>query len=93
MFFLAGFYFIVDVKQKQRFFFPLIVIGTNSIVAYVMAETIVSFIDSSFRINVSQNYDQLFGQNYQPLVRGAIILLVEWAILYWLYVRKIFIRI
>ncbi|WP_310588858.1 acyltransferase family protein [Dyadobacter alkalitolerans] len=93
MLFLAGFYFIVDVKQKQRFFFPLIVIGTNSIVAYVMAETIVSFIDSSFRINVSQNYDLIFGPDYQPLVRGAVILMVEWAILYWLYVRKIFIRI
>ena len=93
MLFLAGFYFLCDVNQKQKLFFPLIVIGTNSIVAYVMAETIVSFIDSSFRINVSQHYDMLLGQNYQPIVRGAIILLVEWAILYWLYVRKIFIRI
>ena len=90
---LAGFYFIADVKQKQRLFFPLVVIGTNSIVAYVMAETIVSFIDSSFRINVSQQYDMIFGQGYQPLVRGFIILAVEWAILNWLYVRKIFIRI
>ncbi|MCE7063749.1 DUF5009 domain-containing protein [Dyadobacter sp. CY326] len=90
---LASFYFIADVRQHKHLFFPLIVIGTNSIVAYVMAETIVGFIDSSFRINVSQSYDLIFGPNYQPLVRGAVILLVEWAILYWLYIRKIFIRI
>jgi predicted acyltransferase len=90
---LAAFYFIADVKQQKRFFFPLIVIGTNSIVAYVMAETIVSFIDSSFRINISQTYDMILGLAYQPLVRGAVILLVEWGILYWLYARKIFIRI
>lgn len=90
---LALFYFIADVRQHKQIFFPLIVIGTNSIVAYVMAETIVSFIDSSFRINISQTYDMILGQPLQPLVRGAIILLVEWGILYWLYVRKIFIRI
>ncbi|WAC15455.1 DUF5009 domain-containing protein [Dyadobacter pollutisoli] len=90
---LAAFYFVADVKNKKAFFFPLIVIGTNSIAAYIIAHTIDSFIDQSFRINISPNYDMLLGEGYKSLISGAIILLVEWWILYWMYKRKIFIKI
>nr|WP_262711603.1 DUF5009 domain-containing protein [Dyadobacter luticola] len=90
---LAAFYFIVDVKNKRSWFVPLIVIGTNSIAAYIFAHTIDSFIDQSFRINISQNYDLIFGEGFKTLVSGAVILLIEWWILYWMYKKKLFIRI
>lgn len=90
---LAAFYFLADVKDKKSFFFPLVVIGTNSIAAYIIAHTIDSFIDQSFRINISPNYDMLLGEGYKSLISGGIILLVEWWILYWMYKKKIFIKI
>ncbi|MBE9464648.1 DUF5009 domain-containing protein [Dyadobacter sp. UP-52] len=90
---LAGFYFIVDVKENKSWFLPLIVIGTNSIAAYIFAHTINDFIDQSFRINISQNYDLIFGEAYRTLVSGGIILLVEFWILYWMYKKKLFIKI
>ncbi|MEO6284658.1 MAG: DUF5009 domain-containing protein [Dyadobacter sp.] len=90
---LAAFYFIADVKDKKSLFFPLVVIGTNSIAAYIIAHTIDSFIDQSFRINISPNYDMLLGEGYKSLISGGIILLVEWWILYWMYKKKIFIKI
>lgn len=90
---LAGFYFLVDVLQNRSLFFPLIVIGTNSIAAYIIAHTIDGFIDQSFRINISPNYDLIFGDPYRTLVSGATILLFEWLILHWMYKKKIFIKI
>ncbi|WP_374756465.1 acyltransferase family protein [Dyadobacter sediminis] len=90
---LAVFYFLVDIKQNKSVFFPLIVIGTNSIAAYILAHTIDSFIDQSFRIHISQHYDLIFGEGLRSLVSGAIILLIEWWILYWMYKKKLFIRI
>ncbi|WP_374756618.1 acyltransferase family protein [Dyadobacter bucti] len=90
---LATFYFLVDVLQKKSLFIPLIVIGTNSIAAYIIAHTIDSFIDQSFRINISPNYDLILGDPYRTLVSGATILLFEWLILHWMYKKKIFIKI
>lgn len=90
---LAAFYYVVDVQSTQRAFFPLIVVGMNSIAAYVLAHTVVGFIDESFRINLSQQYDLLFGEAYKTLVSGFIILAVQWLILYWMYKKKLFIRI
>ncbi|CAG4993092.1 hypothetical protein DYBT9275_01101 [Dyadobacter sp. CECT 9275] len=91
--FLGIFYFLVDVKQNQKWFYPLVVIGTNSIAAYIIAHTIDSFIDQSFRINISPQYDTIFGLPYRTLVSGTVILLVEWLILRWMYTKKLFIRI
>jgi predicted acyltransferase len=90
---LAGFYYLVDVKNNSSKFLFLIVIGTNSIAAYILAHTIDSFIDQSFRIHISQNYDLIFGEGLKSLVSGAVILLFEWWILYWMYKKKLFIRI
>ncbi len=90
---LAAFYYVVDVRNTQRAFLPLIVVGMNSIAAYVLAHTVVGFIDESFRINVSQQYDLLFGEPYKTLISGFVILAVQWLILYWMYKKKLFVRI
>lgn len=90
---LAAFYFVVDVKDNKSWFFPLIVIGTNSIAAYVLADGFGSFIRESFKIHLGQHYDTVFGDGYSSLVSGALILLIEWLILRWMYKKKIFIKI
>ncbi len=90
---LAAFYYIVDVKNQQRAFFPLIVVGMNSIAAYVLAHTVVGFVDDSFRTNISQHYDLILGDPYKTLVSGFVILAVHWSILLWMYRKKLFIRI
>jgi predicted acyltransferase len=90
---LAAFYFVVDVKNLKSWFFPLIVIGTNSIAAYVIADGFGSFIRGSFKIHLGPHYDAVFGDGYAPLVSGSLILLVEWLILRWMYKKKIFIKI
>lgn len=90
---LLSFYFLADKLNLKKYFYWLIVIGTNSIVAYILAHTINDLIDQSFRINISQNYDQILGVPYQSLISGSVILIVEWLLLRWLYIKKIFIKI
>lgn len=90
---LSAFYFVVDVQDRKQWFFPLIVIGTNSIAAYVIADGFGGFIRESFKIHLGQHYDSIFGDGYASLVSGTLILLIEWLILRWMYKKKIFIKI
>ncbi len=91
--FMAIFTKIADIQGLKKYFFWLQVIGMNSIAAYVFAHTITEFIHNSFKINISKNYDQLLGPGFETLFSGTIILIVLWLILYWMYKKKIFIRI
>lgn len=90
---LAAFYFVIDFKGLKSWSFPLVVIGMNSIAAYCLAHLIEGFIVSSVRTHLGRNFFELFGENYSSLVRGGTVVLALWLILYWMYRRKIFLRI
>ncbi len=90
---LALFYYVIDVGNHQRWAYFLLVIGTNSIAAYVIAHLIEPFVVSSFYTHLGAAPFRLFGPAYEPLLAGAATLLVYWLILRWLYKRRIFIRI
>lgn len=91
---LAFFYQLVDVSDKKKWFFFLTVIGTNSIAAYVIADGgVMAFIANSLYIHLGQTYDQVFGAAYATLIKGGLVLLFAWLILYWMYRKKIFIKI
>lgn len=91
--FLAAFSWVIEVRNWRRWTFPLVVIGANSIAAYVIAHLWEQFLVDSFRIHLGANAFQLFGTGVEPFVRGTTVLLVFWLILFWMYRRKIFLRI
>jgi len=91
--FLAFFYWVVDVLKKRNWFFVLTVIGMNSIAAYFIADALNSYVSKSLKIHLGQNYAAIFGEPYQTLVHGALVLLIDWMILKWMYNKKLFIRI
>ena len=90
---LAAFSWIVEVKGYRKWAFPLVVIGVNSIAAYLIAHLFEDFFTSSFRINLGRNAFQIFGAALEPLLLGGAVLLGYWLILFWMYRRKIFLRI
>jgi heparan-alpha-glucosaminide N-acetyltransferase len=90
---LAGFYAVIEWKGWKRWAFPLLVIGANSIAIYVMSWTIEDFISSALLRHVGPAPFAIFGAPFQPVLRGIAVLLVFWAILFWMYRRKIFLRI
>ena len=91
--FLAGFCWLTEVKGYRRWAFPLVVIGANSIAAYLMAHLWERFILDSFRIHLGAHAFAFFGTEVEPFVRGMAVLLVYWALLYWMYRRKLFLKI
>jgi heparan-alpha-glucosaminide N-acetyltransferase len=90
---LAGFSWVIDVKAHKKWAFPLVVIGMNSIVAYLLPHLVQDFIINSFRIHLGPQFFQFLGPGLEPLFRGMAVLLVFWAILHWMYRRKIFVKI
>ena len=90
---MAGFYLLMDLWGRKRWAFPLVVIGMNSIAAYCMAHLFGSFISRSLRTHLGSDACKLFGQVYEPMAHGALVLLVMWLLLLWMHRRKIFLRI
>ena len=90
---LAGFYLLIDLWGRRRWAFPLVMIGMNSIAAYCIAHLFDGFIGSSLKTHLGADAFKVFGQAYEPLVHGALVLLMMWLLLFWMYRRKIFLRI
>jgi heparan-alpha-glucosaminide N-acetyltransferase len=90
---LAGFYASADILSARRVMFPLVVVGMNSIAAYCMAHLFVGFISSSLTTHLGPHGFNLLGKDYEPLVKGAAVLLILWAMLLWMHRRKIFLRV
>jgi predicted acyltransferase len=90
---LAAFYLLIDLWGRRRWAFPLVVIGMNSIAAYCMAHMFDGFIGSSLNTHLGADAFKVFGQAYEPLVHGALVLFVMWLLLFWMYRRKLFLRI
>lgn len=92
-FFLAAFYAVIDLRQHRRWAFPLIVIGMNSIAAYVIAHLLEEPIANTFRTHLGADAFKFLGTAYEPLLEGAAILAALWLILLWMYRRKLFLKV
>ena len=103
-FFLALFIFLIDIKNYRKPFWPLMIFGTNSIFIFVgsgiWVKTIIN-IKFIFNGNLISGYNYLYSSFFQPLagnINGSLLfalthVLVWWLILYWLYRKRIFIKI
>jgi heparan-alpha-glucosaminide N-acetyltransferase len=91
--FTAAFSWVIDVKGYRKWAFPLVVIGMNSIAAYMIAHLFEHFIFSSFRIHLGPDAFRILGPGLEPFLLGAAVLLTYWIVLYWMYKRKLFLKI
>ena len=90
---MAAWYAVVDLLRFRRWAFPLIVIGMNSIAAYCLSHLIEGFIVGSLKTHLGPRVFQTFGTTVAPLVQGAAVLSVLWLILFWMYRRRLFLRV
>jgi len=80
--FVAGFRYILEIRQWTRWSFPLLVIGMNSIAAYWIAHVLDAPIRDSLRIHLGPAF-----------AIGPVILALYWLLLYWMYRRQIFLKV
>ncbi|MBI3698659.1 MAG: hypothetical protein HY238_27945 [Acidobacteria bacterium] len=82
------FYWIIDVRGWRKWAFPFVVIGMNAIAIYIGTTLVpISRIAGIFTKGIAAHLGA-FG----ALFSAAVVLLVEWLILLWMYKRKIFLR-
>jgi predicted acyltransferase len=88
---MAAFYQVLDVGRLSRaWVFPLLVLGANSIAAYSLDHLCGGFIRRSLATHLGQ---ATFAGPWGQFLQGVLVLSILWLGLYWLYRRKIFIRI
>jgi len=90
---LAGFYALLDWKGWRRWAFPLIVIGMNSIAIYVMSWTMEDFVRKGLETHLGGILPALVSPVFLQSAYGLGVMLIFWGILFWMYRRKIFLRI
>ncbi len=91
--FLAAFYLVIDIWNFRMWSFPLVVIGMNSIAAYMIAHLFVGFIGEALPRHLGDFWFTFAGKAYEPFLHGAGVLFCEWLILFWMYRRNLFLRV
>ncbi len=96
---LAAFYMLFDALPFKWLAFPLVVVGMNSILMYMMGQLIGSWTIRQVHIHFGIPITTVLGANalndmmYQPIVDSTAKFLVFWLIAYWLYRQRYFLRI
>ncbi len=91
--FLAAFCWAIEMKRRRGWAYPLVVIGMNSITAYCIAHFMEEFLIGTFRTNLGPHFFEFLGTGLQPLLEGAAVLFCYWLVLFWMYRRKLFLKI
>ncbi len=90
---LLAFYSICDLAGWKSWTFPWVVIGANSIAAYVMDWTMKDWIQENLLKHFGQSIFQIAGAEVEPFLLGLTTLAILWMILFWMYRQRIFIKI
>lgn len=97
---LAVFYILFDLLPLRLLAFPLVVVGSNSILIYLLGQTLNGWVrEQLIRVHLSGFIEQVFGprafddQWYGLLVMPTTVFAIYWLLLLWLYRQKLFIRI
>ena len=86
----ALFYWFIDIKGHKAWTFPLVVVGMNSIAIYLAYQLTAGWIRATGKTWLGAG---LFEGTYGALASSLLVLGVLWTFCWWLYQRKVFIRI
>jgi predicted acyltransferase len=97
------FYFILDIKHWKRWSTPLLIFGTNAILAFALSNIITTLTDrihitiSGATLTIHQWLNEILAASLAPihasLVYAVAVVLFNLALIYPLYRRRIFLRL
>lgn len=88
---LVAFYWLIELHGAHRWPFPLVVVGTNSIAAYVLGSSFGGWFRSASGAWIGWLKGPL-GEAWFPVVQRGLFAVAAWGVLYWLWRRKIFFK-
>jgi heparan-alpha-glucosaminide N-acetyltransferase len=90
---LAAFTAATDAVGWRRWAFPLVVVGANSIAAYLSESLAADFIRAALKRHLGAEAFDAFGPEVAPAVLGVAVLGVLWLLLWGMYRRRWFLKI
>lgn len=90
---LAPLYAVIDVAGWRRWAFPAIVVGQNSIAAYAMIHLIAVWLLAALHRHLGEGLFAAAGEPYRQLAENLAVGAIVWLICFWMYRRRIFLRI
>jgi predicted acyltransferase len=87
---LSGFYYAVDVAGFKKWTFPFVVVGTNCTAMYLMWQMFKGWVNQSIQTHFGH---ALFNTAYGPIWASLAWTFVLWLICFWMYRRKIFLKV
>lgn len=92
---LAALYWLFDIKKYNRYAWIFVSIGMNAIFIYLFFETVgAQWFNDAVRI-FTKGFLRFFNtpQTVMNIVNAFLVLFLEWYICFWLYQKKIYIKI
>lgn len=92
---LAFSYWLIDIKKINRWIFPFVVVGTNSIFIYMFSNTVGGQWFNRFVGIFTNGVMEWFNtpEFLMKLITSLTVLTLEWLLCYYLFRKKIFFRI
>jgi predicted acyltransferase len=93
---LAAFYGIIELANFRWWAFPLAVVGMNSIAIYCLDKLTTPWIIKRLQVHLGGDIFTLYGlvdSAFAPLVQSLMVMAILWLVMYWMYRRKIFLKI
>ena len=97
---LALFYLLFDIAPLKFLAFPLVVVGMNSILTYLLGQTLGGWTkESLISVHFAGLIEATFGPRaldpdwYAPITLATGTFVVFWLFLYWLHRQKIYLRL
>jgi heparan-alpha-glucosaminide N-acetyltransferase len=90
LFMLIDFYVVIEVFNFRKWTFPLVVLGANSIFIYSLGMVLREWLDRA--VGVFTFHYHWVG-TLAPVAQSCTVLAVMWYLCYWLYQKRIFLKV
>lgn len=93
---LGGLFWVIDVRGYRRWTYPLIVVGMNSIAIYCMSMSLKPYVARQWQAHLGQDvftFWEALDPAWAPVVQACLTGLTFWVVCWYMYRKKIFIRI
>jgi heparan-alpha-glucosaminide N-acetyltransferase len=87
---LLAFYWVIEAKGYRKWTFPLVVVGANSIFIYSLDQVLRGWLNRAVGV-FTLRYTWL--GDFGSVAQSCTVLLVMWGLCFWLYRRKIFLKL
>jgi predicted acyltransferase len=90
MLMLAAIFWLVEIRGWRSWTPPFVIVGMNSIAIYLMDQLLPGWIVATLKTHLGPD---IFSGTYGMIWQRCAVLLVLWLACWWMYRRKIFLRI